>query len=42
MAGSKSMSVGRLSIEMVADTVQYVNKLKEAEEKTQNSLKKIK
>lgn len=41
MSGSKSFSVGRLSIEMVADTVQYVNKLKEAETKTGSSLNKM-
>ena len=35
------MSVGRLSIEMVADTVQYVNKLKKAEEETKNKLNGI-
>lgn len=40
MAG-KNMSVGRLSIEMVADTVQYVNKLKKAEEETKNKLNGI-
>ncbi len=35
---AKNMDVGRLSISMVADTVQYVNKLKEAEERTKKSV----
>lgn len=38
---SKSMSVGRLSIEMTASTVDYVNKLKDAEQKTGTSLNKM-
>jgi len=38
MTGSKSMSVGRLSIELVADTVEYVNKLKDADQKTKEKL----
>lgn len=35
---AKNMDVGRLSISMVADTVQYVNKMKDAEEKTKKSV----
>lgn len=38
---AKTYNVGRLSVEMVADTVQYVQKLKEAENKTATTQKKI-
>lgn len=38
---ARTATVGRLSVEMVADTVSYVNKMKEAEAKTKQSQKKI-
>lgn len=38
---AKNISVGRLTIEMVAETVQYTNKLKEAELETDKKLSSI-
>lgn len=38
---AKTYNVGRLSVEMVADTVQYVQKLKAAESTTKKSQKRI-
>lgn len=38
---AKTYNVGRLSVEMVADTVQYVQKLKAAESTTRKSQKRI-
>lgn len=38
---ARTYNVGRLSVEMVADTVQYVQKIKEAEASTAKNLKSI-